>query len=106
MDLFSHVAAVLEKYISEDTSCIWSDLDSRTAIRSALSTPRTFFHVLLYQIVPHVTQFTSHCASSSQFINTVYGDFHNFIRERRRLSLYSSCTSSGRWSIPPDGRLG
>src|SRR5271154_982075 len=70
MDLFPDVAAVLEKYLSEDTSNA-SHVDSRTAVRPALSTPHTFFHVLLYQIVPHVTQFASHCASSSQFINTV-----------------------------------
>jgi hypothetical protein len=84
MDLFPHIAAVLEKYLSEDASNA-SHVDSRTAIRSAPSTPHTFFHVLLYQIV---TQFASHCASSSQFINTVYGDFHNFIRERRRLFVW------------------
>jgi len=88
IDLFPHIAAVLEKNLSEDTSNE-SHVDSRTAIRSALSTPRTFFHVLLYQIVPYVTQFASHCASSSQFIDTVYSDFHNFIRERQRLSLDS-----------------
>src|SRR5271154_3436672 len=94
MDLFPDVAAVLEKYLSEDTSNA-SHVDSRTAIRSALSTPHIFFHVLLHQIVPHVTHnlikedmkesvwgFASHCASSSQFINTAYGDFHNFITEQ------------------------
>jgi hypothetical protein len=88
MNLFPHISAVLEKYLSEDTSNA-SHVDSRTAIRSALSTPHTFFHIILYQIVPHITQFASHCASSSQFINTIYGDFHNFIRERRSLDLDS-----------------
>jgi len=88
MDLFPDVAAVLEKYLSEDTSNA-SHVDSRTAIRSALSTPHTFFHILLYQIVPHVTQFASHCMSSSWFINTVYSDFYHFIQERRHLSLDS-----------------
>src|SRR5271154_2282981 len=88
MDLFPDVAAVLEKYLSEDTSNA-SQVDSRTAIRSALSTPHTFFHILLYQIVPHVTQFASHCMSSSWFISTVYSDFCHFIQERRHLSLDS-----------------
>src|SRR5271170_3322471 len=67
MDLFPHIATVLEQYLSEDTSNA-SHVDSRTTVRSALSTPHTFFRVLLYQILPHVTQFASHCASSSQFI--------------------------------------
>ena len=88
MNLFPHIAAVLEENLSEDTSNA-SHVDSRTAIRSALSTPRTFFHIILYQIVPHYTQFASHFASSSQFIGTMYSDFHIFIRERRRLSLDS-----------------
>jgi hypothetical protein len=88
MDLFPDIAAVLEKYLSEDTSNA-SHVDSRTAVRSALSTPHTFFHIILFQIMPHVTQFASHCMSSSRFINIVYGDFHNFVRERRLLSLDS-----------------
>src|SRR5271155_2849431 len=46
MDLFPHIATVLEKYLSEDTSNT-SHVDSRTTVRSALSTPHTFFHVLL-----------------------------------------------------------
>jgi hypothetical protein len=89
MFLFPQIAAVVSENLSEDTSNA-SHVDSRTALRSALSTPCTFFHILLYKIVPHVTQFASHCASSSHFINIVYSDFHRFVQEHRRVSPDSS----------------
>jgi len=78
MDLFPHISAVI--YLKTPVMRRMWILDPRYQ-------PHTFFHVILYQIVPHITQFASHCVSSSRFINTIYGDFHNFIRERRNHRL-------------------
>jgi hypothetical protein len=89
--IFGKMARALDFYMS-DTNRNPLSVDARSAIRTALSTPSTFMFILIFQIFPELPSF------SHQFVEDIYADFCNFVRNRnlksRHLSIQIATTFS------------
>src|SRR5579859_7470849 len=61
------------------TTTIRCQLNSRSALRTSLSTPSTFIHILVYQLMPHLSQSVSEASITHSLADQIYGDFCHLI---------------------------